>query len=263
MGIIVDTKMISNMYISLFVLGALLVLSGCATITPKDQTLLDESVTLCFSKAECDIKWSAAKEWAFNHSNMKPNIYSDDFIEGDDSTKDSRHLAFIIRKQPTANQGVYAISINVWCNNISGCVPPIKDAISDFDKYVNSTVTHDKSYSVKNLKSGDIQKPKSGFRAGVVNNKIIVKTVNSGSPAQKAGLMANDIIIACDNVQLTDMNSFINLMQNVRFGDTKQIRIQRGNDILDLSIVYPTLDETKSYEPQSEKVDTKAKNDNN
>ena len=59
------------------------------------------------------------------------------------------------------------------------------------------------------------------------------------------------------------MDSFINLMQNVQFGDTKQIRIQRGNDILDLSIVYPTLDETKSYAPQSEKVDTKAKNDDN
>jgi uncharacterized protein YceK len=253
--------MISNRYTSLFVLGALLVLSGCATITSKDQTLLDETVTLCSSKAECDVKWSAAKEWALNHSNMKLNLYSEDFIEADDSTKDSRHLAFIIRKQPTANPGVYAISINVWCNNMSGCVPPIKDAISDFNKSVNATVTHDKPYSAKNINNVDIQKPKSGFRAGIVNNKIIVKTVNSGSPAQKAGLMANDIIIACDNVQLTDMNSFINLMQKVQFGDTKQIRIQRGNDILDLSIVYPTLDGTKSYAPQSEKVDTKAKND--
>ncbi|MGO9532261.1 MAG: PDZ domain-containing protein [Syntrophobacteraceae bacterium] len=258
-----DIKMISNMYISLFVLGALLVLSGCETITSKDHTLLDETASLCFSKAECDIKWSAAKEWASNHSNLKLHIYSDDFIEADDSTKDSRHLAFIIRKQPTANPGVYAISLNVWCNNMSGCFPPIKDAISDFNKYVNSTVTHGKSYSVTNLKNGDIQKPKSGFRAGIVNNKIIVKTVNSGSPAQNAGLMANDIIIACDNTQLTDMDSFINLMKNVRFGDTKHLRIQRGNDILDLSIVYPTLDETKFYAPQSETVDTKAKNDDN
>ena len=105
-GIIVDTKM---MYIVVFVLGALLVLSGCSTIAPKDQTLLDETVILCPSKAECDIKWAAAKGWALNHSNMKLDVYSDDFIEADDSTKDSRHLAFIIRKQPTANPGVYAI----------------------------------------------------------------------------------------------------------------------------------------------------------
>jgi len=263
MGIIVDTKMISNMYISLFVLGFLFVLSSCATITSKYQTLLNETVLLCFSKSECDVKWSAAKEWALNHSNMKLQIYSDDLIETYDSPKDSPLLAFLIRKQPTSNPGVYAISINVWCNNMSGCVPSTKDAILDFNKYVTSSVTHGTSYSVKNQRNGNLQKPKSGFRAGVLNNKIIVKTVNSGSPAQMAGLMANDIIIACDNVPLTDMDSFINLMQNVQFGDTKQIRIQRGNDILDLSIVYPTLDETKSYAPQAEKVDTKAKNDDN
>ncbi len=251
------------MYIVVFVLGALLVLSGCSTIAPKDQTLLDETVILCPSKAECDIKWAAAKGWALNHSNMKLDVYSDDFIQADNTTKDSRHPAFIIRKQPTVNPGVYDITINVWCNNISGCVPPIKDAVSDFNKYVNSNVTHGTSYSLKDGNNGGIQQPKSGFRAGVVNNKIIVKIVNSGSPAQKAGLMANDIIIACDNMQIIDMDSFINLMQHVQFGDTKRIRIQRGNDILDLSIVYPTLDETKPYAPQSEKGDTKAKSDAN
>jgi len=172
-------------------------------------------------------------------------------------------LAFLIRKQPTSNPEVYAISINVWCGNMLGCVPQRKDAILDFNKYVNSAATPSTPYSATNQKNGNVQKPKSGFRAGVLNNKIIVKTVNSGSPTQKAGLMPNDIIIACDDVPLTDMDSFINLMRNVQFGDTKRIRIQRGNDILDLLIVYPTLDETKSHAPQPEKVDTKAKNDDN
>jgi hypothetical protein len=247
----------------LFVLGFLFVLSGCATITSKDQTLLNETVPMCFSKSECDVKWSAAKEWALNHSNMKLQSSSDDLIETYDSPKDSPHLAFLIRKHPTSNPQTYAISINVWCGNMLGCVPPTKDAIRDFNKYVNSAVTHGTSYSTNNKGNGNLQKPKSGFRAGVLNNKIIVKTVNNGSPSQKAGLMANDIIIACDNVPLTDMDSFTNLMQNVQFGGTKQIRIQRGNDILDLSIVYPTLDETMSYAPQAEKVDTKANNDDN
>ena len=245
MGIIVNTKIISNTYISLFVLGFLFVLSDCATITSKDKTLLNENVTLCSSKSECDLKWSAAKEWALNHSNMKLQIYSDDLIETYDAPKDSHVMAFIIRKQPTSNPRVYAISIDLWCNNMSGCVPPIKDAISDFKNHVDLTVHNDTSYSAKNVNKETLQKPTSGFRAGVVNNKIIVKTVNSGSPAQKAGLRANDIIIACDNVPLTDMDSFVNLMKNVHFGDIKQIRIQRDNDILDLSIVYPALDETK------------------
>ena len=263
MGIIVHTKMISNMYFPLFVLGFLFALSGCATITSKDQTLLNETVPLCFSKSGCDVKWSAAKEWALNHSNMKLRISTDDLIETYDSPKDSSRLVFLIRKQPTSNPEVYAISINVWCGNMLGCVPQRKDAILDFNEYVNSAATPSTPYSATNQNNGNVQKPKSGFRAGVLNNKIIVKTVNSGSPAQKAGLMPNDIIIACDDVPLTDMDSFINLMRNVQFGDTKQIRIQRGNDILDLLIVYPTLDETKSHAPQPEKVDTKAKNDDN
>src|SRR5208337_4605501 len=184
------------------------------------------------------------------YSNMKLQIYSDDLIETYNAPKESPSLTFIIRKQPTTNPGVYAISLNLWCNNTSGCVPPIKNAILDFNTHVNFTVTYGTSYSATNSTNGSMQKPQSGFRAGVVNNKIIVKTVNNGSPAQKAGLMANDIIIACDNVPLTDMDSFINLMKNVQFGDTKQIRIQRGHDILDLSIVYPTLNETKPYAPQ-------------
>ena len=141
MGIIVNTKIISNTYISLFVLGFLFVLSDCATITSKDKTLLNENVTLCSSKSECDLKWSAATEWALNNSNMKLQIYSDDLIETYDAPKDSHVIAFIIRKQPTSNPRVYDISINLWCNNMSGCVPPIKDAISDFKHHVDLTFT--------------------------------------------------------------------------------------------------------------------------
>jgi hypothetical protein len=263
MGIIVDTKMISKMYISLITVGFLFVLSGCATISPKNQPLLNETVLLCSSKSECDAKWSAAKKWALDNSNMKLHIYSDDLIETYDSPEDSHLLAFIIRKQPTSNPEVYSISITIWCNNMLQCIPTTDDAILDFNKYVNSSVTYSAPYAANNPKAGTFQKPKSGFRAGVVNNKILVKSINSGSPAEKAGLKANDIIVACDNVRITDMDSFINLMQNVQFGGTKQIRIQRGNNILDLSIVYPTLDETKSCAPQAEKVDTKAKNDDN
>ena len=255
--------MIGNTYISVFVIGFLFVLSGCAAITPKDKTLLNETVALCSSKSECDAKWSAAKEWALNHSSMKLQVYSDDLIETYDAPGDSPVLAVIIRKQPTANPGVYAISIDLWCNSVSECVPPIKVAISDFNAHVNSAVAHGPSYSTENVKNESEQKPQSGFRAGVVNNKITVKSVISGSPAQRAGLMPNDIIIACDNVPLTDMDSFVNLMKNVKFGDTKQLRIQRGNDIRDLTIVYPALNETKPYAPQSEKGDTKSKKGDN
>jgi hypothetical protein len=232
-------------------------LSGCATITSQDdQAGISEAGPVCYDKTDCEAKWSAAKDWVLNNTKVKIHIYSDDLIMTDDPPPDSPLLACLIRKQSTIQPGVYTIAIDMWCNNMLRCTPPIKNARADFSRFVNSAVVNNTSNNVAAIKRGDFEKPKAGVRAGLVNDKVIVKDVAPGSPAQKAGLKANDVILTFDNITITDTAVLAGLIQDVQFGATKQIRIRRGNETLDLSIRYPTLEEMKSNVPQNEVPNT-------
>ena len=247
----------ANSTIALCLLAVLL--SGCATTTPRDQAQISEAAPVCYNKSDCQAKWSAATDWVLKHSRMKINIYSSDLIMTDDPASDSPYLAYLVKRQSTLQPGVYTIEINIWCNDVWGCDSAIKAGRADFNRFVNSAVALNTSNIVQAGKSADFEKPKAGVKAGIIDGKVVVKNVTPGSPAQKAGLKANDVILAFDNIPVTDTAGLANLSQGVQFGTAKQIRIRRGNEIFDLSIKYPTLEEIKSNIPESEVPDAKAK----
>jgi S1-C subfamily serine protease len=140
---------------------------------------------------------------------------------------------------------MYAISITGWCNNIFGCVPTVKDVVLDFDKYVSSAFTRDESAYICMLNNVNLSRPVTGIAFIYVNKKIIIKVVLSGSPADKLGLQVNDIVVKYDNDIISNLNRYKHLIDNVKFGDTKQITIQRGDAMLELEMIYPTRDEIK------------------
>jgi hypothetical protein len=214
---------------------------------------------MCVNKSDCDAKWSAARDWVLHHSKMKINLYSSDLIMTDDPAPDSPYLGYLVRKQSTLQPGGYTIAVNIWCNDVWGCDSAIKAARADFNRFVNSAIAKDASTSAATAQVANHERPTAGVKAGMVNNKVVVKNVTPGSPAEKAGLKINDVILAFDNIPITDTARLSDLIQRVQFGETKQIRIRRGNKILDLSVQYPTLEEIRSNTPQAEGADTEAK----
>lgn len=232
---------------------------GCATTGYEDEARINEAAPVCYNKSDCEVKWSAAAEWVLNNTKVKIHIYSDELIITDEAPPDSPLLACFIRKQSTGQAGVYTIAADMWCNDLLGCTPSIKHARASFNKFVSSAGTSRTAKNVEPIKPRDSEKPQAGVKAGMIDNKVVVKDVAPGSPAQKAGLKANDVILAFDNVRIKDTADLAGVIQGAQFGDTKKIRIQRGSEVLDLLIEYPTLEEIRSHAQQSEVPDTKVK----
>jgi len=59
---------------------------------------------------------------------------------------------------------------------------------------------------------------------------IYVKNINSGSPAEKAGLHTGDIIFAIDNKTVTTMDELTDALQKYKAGDEVELSIYRANN---------------------------------
>jgi serine protease Do len=70
------------------------------------------------------------------------------------------------------------------------------------------------------------------------NNPAIIE----GSPAQKAGIGLNDIILEINGVKLTGKNTLLSMIQRFKPGDKIGLKIQRGDKVIIRTVV---LDEFK------------------
>jgi 2-alkenal reductase len=65
---------------------------------------------------------------------------------------------------------------------------------------------------------------------------ILVSDVTPGSPAAQAGVQQNDIIVALDNNTIDADHSLRSILFKYHVGDTVTLKIQRGNQTLDIKI---------------------------
>lgn len=70
---------------------------------------------------------------------------------------------------------------------------------------------------------------------------VYVKTVQSFSPAEKAGLKAGDIIIQADGKDIKTMDELNDIKNSHQIGDTMTLRVNRNGEEKDISV---TLEET-------------------
>ena len=66
----------------------------------------------------------------------------------------------------------------------------------------------------------------------------IVASVSEGSCAEKAGLQESDIIVACDDKTITSRNDMVAAKKDYRAGDSAVLKIYRGGEYLELTIVF-------------------------
>ncbi len=109
--------------------------------------------------------------------------------------------------------------------------------------------------------SGVIKTPYLGVRYLMVNSDIAKKqslpvdygallrgddngpAVVPNSPADKAGLKAEDIILEVDGTKVDDSNPLISLVNQHSVGDTLNLKVQRGSQTIDVNV---TLEERPS-----------------
>lgn len=80
------------------------------------------------------------------------------------------------------------------------------------------------------------------FGALVVREHPIDKAVIPGSPAEKAGILENDILISWNEEKITSEKSILDLLENQNVGDKVKVEILRDGKKSELTIV---LDERK------------------
>ncbi|QRY80126.1 hypothetical protein JVX91_03110 [Pseudomonas sp. PDNC002] len=114
------------------------ILSGCAN--NQSSALKGEflrTVPQCHEARDCELKWSAARNWVLRNAGFKIQTYNDDFIETYNPLPNSPALAARVIKEPIPSGG-YEIRVELWCNNIFGCVPDSWASAVDFNKKVSA-----------------------------------------------------------------------------------------------------------------------------
>ena len=75
---------------------------------------------------------------------------------------------------------------------------------------------------------------------------VLVKMVETGSPAAKAGAREGDIILALDNRKIVSEDDFQSTMRNYSVGDKLNLKLRRSADSLTLSVVASQFPKEKA-----------------
>jgi len=120
---------------------------------------------------------------------------------------------------------------------VSGMVNSLGDPYTVF-------MTPDQTKSFNQDLSGSVTG--IGAEVGAKDSRVIIVAPLAGSPADKAGLKAQDIILTIDGVDTTnmDLNTAVTKIRG-NAGTTVKLQIQRGDQKLDFTITRATV-ETKS-----------------
>lgn len=148
--------------------------------------------------------------------------------------------------------------------NLAGEVVGVNVAMADGAENIGFALS---SNSVKSIvesvqKTGKIVRPYLGVRYVAINEEIKEKNnlsidygvlvqrgagagdlaVIPGSPADKAGIMENDIILEIDGIKLTDEQSLASVIRTKKVGDTVRLKVlSKGKE----KVVPVTLEEMK------------------
>lgn len=72
---------------------------------------------------------------------------------------------------------------------------------------------------------------------GILPNGVYVTTVESGSPADKAGIIAGDIIVEADGTVITSTSQLISILQAKNAGDSVSIKLYRSEGLASATTV--------------------------
>ena len=129
-----------------------------------------------------------------------------------------------------------------------GFAIPINTAIRVAEELINNGyVTGRPAMGVMVL---DIQDAQTAYQYGVNQAGAYVQSVNENSPAERAGLQPGDRFIGIDGTAVSSTSDITTVIGEHAVGDTIEIQIVRGGQILTLSL---TLEESQ---PQPEAVIT-------
>ncbi len=99
---------------------------------------------------------------------------------------------------------------------------------------------------------GPQAEPRRAFLGVTVDDGLGVASVVPGSAADKAGLLEGDVILAIAGNFIDDRQGLIENLQGRQVGEQLQLRIRRGNAVMELDVVLGTRPEQGTPAPEPE-----------
>lgn len=152
-------------------------------------------------------------------------------------------------------QAVYEIILSNYIEDVSeedlleGALAGMVNAINDpYSQYLNLEETETMDETISSSFEG------IGAEIMSINDQIVIVSPIKGAPAEKAGLLPNDIVLSADGTLLAGMTSTeaVTLIRGER-GTTVTLEIQRGSQVFTVEIIRDTIPiETVAYELSEE-----------
>ena len=115
-----------------------------------------------------------------------------------------------------------------------GFAIPINDAVKIANDLISDGYVRGKAYM--GISVGTVTASAAQYY-GLVQGAI-VNSVNEGSCAEKAGLKANDIIVAMDGEEIDSREALASAKKDYRAGDSAVLKVYRSGEYLELTIVF-------------------------
>lgn len=80
------------------------------------------------------------------------------------------------------------------------------------------------------ITGSDVNENSQAFRQGLIPDGVLVGEVQSGTPAEAAGIKANDIIVDIDDTVITSMAQLQKIIAEHQAGDTLKVKVFRMED---------------------------------
>lgn len=115
-------------------------ITSCATparVDPAKLAYAQSIQPVCRGERECELMWSAAKQWVEDNTAYRIKLLTSDHLETYGPSDGSPLLAASISKVPNKD-GSYRLRAQLWCDNIFGCKPDSADALISLLKSVNA-----------------------------------------------------------------------------------------------------------------------------
>ncbi|HZV06341.1 MAG TPA: trypsin-like peptidase domain-containing protein [Gemmataceae bacterium] len=124
--------------------------------------------------------------------------------------------------------------------DLDGKVIGINSRIGEFLTYNLHVPVDTYRATWSRLAKGDVWggKKRGGPYIGVeIDDNCRILNVIEGSPAEKAGLKANDVVLRFDKDQIEDADDLLMLIAKQKPGDEVSVRVRRGKQILNLKVI--------------------------
>ena len=129
------------------------------------------------------------------------------------------------------------------CIPINAVKPLIERVLSGEIKAIAPQTTTTEEETTSDLRGkprtgvsvADVNSSSRAAQLGQIPDGVFITEVEKNGPAEKAGILAGDIVVELDGTVITDTTQYMNIIAQHKAGDTIQVKVYRAEGLLNMT----------------------------